>query len=276
MKKIVSLIIISVMMIAMLIPVQAAGATDILKGTPEMDGVLDEIYSQSAKKELDNFNFYVWGDFGETTVTATAYFLWDENYLYVCTVVNDKTISSSGQAYIDANQPNPWQNDAVENWFLDNGTKMKIHNDAHGLTMFGDPVGGLTFDIAKALYKTKIDGTQYVVETALPLPDMKVGKEIGFAIQVNDIANGTNEAGSASGTQTPDATTFKTIAEEVVYPEPEVVEEVAPVDAAAPVDTAADAPVAAAQTSDTAVIISILALCAAAFAVFASKKALVK
>lgn len=273
MKKIFSIVIVSMMLILMFVPVYAADG-DILKGTPIIDGELDEIYSQSVSYELGNFGFYTWADYTET-VTATAYFLWDESYLYVCSVVKDAKICSSGQAYIDANQPNPWQNDAIENWFLDNGTKMKIHNDAFGLTMFGDPVGGLTFDIEKAVYKTSINGDTYVIETAIPFADMKVGREIGFAMQVNNIGENDNtKGGTASGTQTPDQTTYVCVAKEVTYP---VVEEIiveAPAQEAAPV-VSAPVTTKAPQTSDNAVVSAIVLVMAAA-AVIAFKKRSVK
>jgi len=268
MKKIFSLVIVSMMLILMLIPVHAAG-TDVLKGTPEIDGVLEDIYTQSASVDLDNFNFYVWGEF-ESNVTATAYFLWDENYLYVCTVVNDSTICSAGKDYIDANQPNPWQNDAVENWFLDNDTKMKIHNDAQGLTMFGDPEGGLSIDMAKAIYKTSIDGNKYTIETALPFADMKAGREIGFAMQVNDIANNDNTSGAASGNQTPDTTTMKCVAAEVEYPVEEIIEIAAPAEEAPPaqtlpVENATVVTPAAPQTSDyTMALVAVMLIAVAA------------
>ena len=277
MKRIFSVAIIAMMLILMVIPAHAAG-TDVLKGTPEIDGVLEDIYTQSASVDLDNFNFYVWGDF-TSDITATAYFLWDENFLYVCTVVNDKTICSAGKDYIDANQPNPWQNDAVENWFLDNETKMKIHNDAQGLTMFGDPEGGLSIDMSKAVYKTSIDGNKYTVETALPFADMKAGREIGFSIQVNDIANNDNTSGAASGNQTPDALTMKCIATEVAYPVVEVEIAEAPAEeapAAAPVEVA---PVAVAQavtspqTSDYTVSAVTLMVMAGAAVIMMKKRA---
>jgi Domain of unknown function (DUF1083). len=277
MKRIFSVAIIAMMLVLMLIPAHAAG-TDVLKGTPTIDGEFEDIYTQSASVDLDNFNFYVWGEF-ESNITATAYFLWDENYFYVCTVVNDSTISSAGQDYIDASQPNPWQNDAVENWFLDNGTKMKIHNDAHGLTMFGDPVDGLSIDMSKAVYKTSIDGNKYVVETALPFADMKAGREIGFAMQVNDIANNDNTSGAASGNQTPDAITMKCVATEVNYPAVEEIVVEAPAEAApaaevAPVaEVAAPAPVAAPQTSDYTTSAVTLMVMAGAAVVMLRKRA---
>ena len=274
MKKIFSVAIIAMMLILMLIPTYAAG-TDVLKGTPEIDGVLEDIYTQSASMDLDNFNFYVWGEF-DSNITATAYFLWDENYFYVCTVVNDSTICSAGKDYIDANQPNPWQNDAVENWFLDNGTKMKIHNDAQGLIMFGDPEGGLSIDMSKAVYKTTVDGNKYTVETALPFADMKAGREIGFAMQVNDIANNDNTNGAASGNQTPDVTTMKCSATEVKYPVVEIIEaapeEEAPPAQTLPVENATVVQPAAPQTADYTIISVVVMLIAAAAVVTLRKR----
>lgn len=274
MKRIFSIVIIAVMLFMMMLPTNAAGG-DILKGTPEIDGVLDEIYSQSVKFDLDNFDFYAWEGFS-TSITAASYFLWDENFLYVCTVVNDSTISTAGEDYIKA-EANPWQNDAVESWYYDvgvhaEGEKFKIHNDAFGYTMFASD-GNITIDMDKAQYKTSIDGNKYTIEVALPFADLKAGREIGFALQVNDIANNDNTSGSASGTQTPAENIFKFSATEVTYPEVEVVEVAEPeaveAETAAPVVTTTAAP----QTSDNVIVFGFVMIIAATAVLMLRKKA---
>ena len=96
MKKVIAGIA-ALLIVAAALPVSAKG-TDIRNGTPVLDGRLDDIYTESASIELENFGFYVEGttdsDY-EAAKGTTAYFLWDEDYLYVCCVVVDDTATKS-------------------------------------------------------------------------------------------------------------------------------------------------------------------------------------
>ena len=74
-------------------PAEEEGSTVILHGTPVIDGQLDDMYKGSACTVLDNFAFYTKGycEDGTSAEGTKTYMLWDENYLYSCTVIHDTT-----------------------------------------------------------------------------------------------------------------------------------------------------------------------------------------
>ena len=168
---------------------------DVFNGTPEIDGILDEIYLKSAAYALDFFGMYNWGEGTYTTdTTATAYFLWDSDYLYVAVEVHDSTpLSQDGTN--DA-----WKNDSAENWFIEDGYFYKIAACADGgfrLDSDGDGYCEWTFEDAKHAARWTDFG--YVVEMALPMNEMAAGKEFAYSLQVNDIIKSDGSVGSAHG-----------------------------------------------------------------------------
>lgn len=221
-------------------------STDILKGTPVIDGALDDIYTQSASYELDNFGFYCWGDVTEDTGTrATAYFLWDSDYLYFAAAVTDATSCSSGG---EGN----WQNDAVESWFTDNDSHFKIHASADGLNFFvgADGDGAASFDFSAAKYKAVRSDGSYVIECAYPLSDLAEGRKFSYTLQIDDITTDTIDNGCASGSQTSEYE-FTLSSKEVAYPVViEETPEAAPAEEAPVTESADTQAPAAAQTSD--------------------------
>ena len=102
MKKIITGIA-ALLIAAAAIPVSAAGTT-VKNGTPVIDGKMDDIYKQSASVEIENFGFYITGKTDED-VTAnkgtTVYYLWDENYLYICAEVVDNTVTAKEESGVD-------------------------------------------------------------------------------------------------------------------------------------------------------------------------------
>jgi len=250
MKKLTSLLLAGLLAVAMIAPASAAGANEILKGTPELDGQLDDIYTQSAVYtiEADSVN-YAWGgaeiqDFSE----AASYFLWDENYLYICTVnVDDTKVNLTGDK--------GWQNDAAEMWFIDEGLRHKIHAAADGnFFLGGDGDGKTAYDFAGAKSAAAYTDDGWCVEVALPMNGLAAGKEFSYTLQVNNCLDDGAAAGSASGSQAGDYG-MKCVAEAVVLPEPETEAEV--------VDVVVDAP-AAPQTFDAGIVAAVAAIVSAA------------
>ncbi len=266
MKKLFALLLVAILAVLMLIPVSAAPvSTDILKGTPLVDGTLDDIYMQSASYELDNLGFYIWGDGAMAAdAAATAYFLWDTSYLYLAVVVTDSTIFSPEVGDV-------WQNDAAEVWFLDEEMKFKIHSAADGTFFLGADADGATpFVFENTIHAVKIDGNRYIVEMALPMNNLAAGKTFGFSLQVNDIfSTDASAAGTASGLQSAEFV-FTCTAAEVVLP---VVETEAPVTEAPAAEEAAPVVVtAAAQTADVTGIVILVSVVALAGAVISRRK----
>ena len=177
-----------------------------LYGTPAVDGVLDEIYLGSAHQTMENPGFFVWGDYaGEFDLKAEAYYLWDENYLYVCTIVTDDDVMDVGEDRYDADPAN-WQADAVENWFDESEGKWKTHADAFGHTFYAKNNGGggePPFTNDKVVHAVVITDTGYVAEYALPMTENHEGGYISTSIQVNDqcVLDDGFGAGYASGSQ---------------------------------------------------------------------------
>ncbi len=250
MKKLASLLMAGLLAVAMIAPASAAGANEILKGTPELDGALDDIYLQSAVYtiESDVVN-YAWGgaeiqDFSE----AASYFLWDDNYLYICTVNADDTpVALTGEK--------TWMNDAAEMWFIDEGLHHKIHAAADGnFFLGGDKDGQTAYDFAGAKSVANYTDDGWCIEVALPMNALAAGKEFSYTLQVNNCLDDGAAAGSASGSQNADYG-MKCVAEEVVLPEPETEAEV--------VDVVVDAP-AAPQTFDAGIVAAVAAIVSAA------------
>ena len=259
MKKALSLVLAILLVMALSV---AASATvvngKILNGTPVVDGELDDIYTQSASYTLDKDWVYAWGD-GDIANSgdATAYFLWDSDYLYICVVAADSTPCSS----VDQG----WDNDAAEMWFLDEDLKCKIHAAADGnFFLGGDGDGAVAWekgvDVSQHVAVQNDDG--WVVECAFPMNDLAAGKTFGFALQVNDIYDNEKTSGVATGSQNPDAESLECVADTVVVAEPETE---APAAEAEVVDiAAAETTVVAPKTFDAGIIAAVAAIVSAA------------
>ncbi len=277
MKKILALtaLLMAASMVSAL-PASAAVVTadSIKKGTPVIDGELDEIYRQSAMFQLEESDIgVVYSTYdGEYDHNAAAHFLWDEEYLYMYIYVADNDTVTHGQDYITENGNAAWQNDAVETWFLINEESMfKVHNDAYGYTMFAAAETGSTggiytpeimFDIENSIYKAIPSNNGYAIEVAFkPLEAFKADSTIQFCVQVNDIQDETASTIYCSGAQDPTPYMFTLSAEEAVIETPEV-----------PVEDTGDAPVESAPVTADAGIVAAMGLMAAAAGIVLSKK----
>ncbi len=283
-KRFATLALVFSLLFAAVIPVSAAPeegtALEVLKGTPAVDGVVDEIYKQSAAVELENYNFYPWGTGAKGQATATAYYLWDENYFYFAADVQDKTSASLA----DKSGDNAWMNDAAEFFFKDEGLTYKLHIAADTNFFLGTDGDGKTpWDFSKAISTaTKVDGG-YMVEVAIPLNNLTAGRELEAALQVNDIISATAKDGSASGG------VYKSLvlaANEVVAPEEPVTPEQPaedetqqpaedetqqPAEPTAPVETPEE-PAEEKNNTVVIVVVAVVVVAAAAAGVVYSKK----
>ncbi len=185
--------------------------TQIAKGTPVIDGSMDDLYLQNGntffldENNLGNIHS-TWN--GEYDLSASANLLWDDEYLYMYVNVADEDICTRGQEYINT-EVNPWENDAVEAWFMLNGETCKVHSDAYGYTMFSVAEGSNPaelFDMEQSVYKTTVTETgSYTIEAALKLKTALTADEtIGFCLQVNDIQTAEGNTIYCSGSQHPE------------------------------------------------------------------------
>lgn len=99
MKKITAILLLLASLVALTLSASAAASPrlEVKKGTPTMDGKLDNLYLDSLMVELGENNGVI-GNLGagapagsEVINNGKAYFLWDKDYLYMYAVVWDTT-----------------------------------------------------------------------------------------------------------------------------------------------------------------------------------------
>lgn len=207
-------------------------STEIKKGTPVIDGLFDQIYNQSAYYQMEDDDLgAVYDTFGgDPSARANAYFLWDENYFYMCVFVEDDDVLSIGQDRIEelrAQSINAaWANDAVESWFvIDDEYIMKVHTDAFGLNVYANAEGSdytpeVRFDMENSIVIATPLGDGYFIEAAFkPLVPFTAGMKLNYCMQLNDIQDVEASTVQCSGSQKPgEMPTLTLSAEEVVVP----------------------------------------------------------
>ena len=246
MKKFAILLLGAALAVSCALPMHAADVKA-LKGTPTVDGKLDDIYTQSGSLKVDN-TMYIWGQGtgkDQSKASSVSYFLYDDTYLYVATVVSDTTI-------VDCGIKSNWMSDAVETWikFPDTANNSKISVDAFNTKIYGSDY--TAFDKCKAAV---VRGTDtYTVEVAIPLDTFKTGSVVPISIQINDFFDKDATNGVAWGSQKAD-NNLTLSADAVVVKKEE------------PKAANADAP----ETADMSIAASALALAASALVIFKKK-----
>ncbi|MCL2518126.1 MAG: LPXTG cell wall anchor domain-containing protein [Oscillospiraceae bacterium] len=229
----------------------------ILKGTPVLDGIIDDIYLQGAfvtVKADGSTGTGTYGD-GNSTNSAEIYILYDDSYIYVAAKVYDATPFQCDRDYLTTDA-HPHMNDAFE--IRISGPNMAEYaagmdhhlfyaaGDAQRFSSYQEPVTGF-----------KGAGTQgsgyYIVECAIPLTaPLSAGAEFSFQFQIDDIHDGSNfDAFGIGDSYNSLIGGFKT-GGPVVLPEPEIEIEEEP---AAPEVTTTAPPTVAPQTGDNTVIL---------------------
>ncbi len=262
-----AVLLIALQFVMIALPVSASDS-NVKKGTPVVDGVLDEIYLQSHSYKITTEN-PLYNDGAEYTdaadTMAASYFLWDDKYIYVCTVVTDSTLFSVGMDVLDATDYT-WQNDVCEMWWNVDGTQYLVNLDAFGFKMTGFPtVTGSEGYVAKST----MDQTSYTVEFAYPYAN-KTADTFNYSTQINNILAEDASKIICIGAQKA-AYQFTLSATEVIYPEPEKEVAETPITVAT-VDVSAADETASVQTADIAVITSFITLAVSAFVIYKSKK----
>lgn len=194
MKKFATVSLATALTLSLLAVGASADGDKIKRGTPEIDGVLDEAYTYSlALKDLGTApNAYETEWPGDCT--ADIYFLYDDDMVYICAVVNDSDVTSKGEEFTQ--QFNPIQNDVIEFRISLNGEidTIKVSIDAYGYNCFGLTDHMEKFDYTNIEYATTYTDTQYIVEVGIPCTedgfDMIETGKFGFAYQLNDIDDG--------------------------------------------------------------------------------------
>ncbi len=173
-------------------------------GTPRVDGRLDAAYLDSFsyyEAPLQNLN-YTKSDRATAErymkhTSGRAYYLYDDDALYICAVVHDETIVSRGEAWRNAEKW-PWNDDGAEIylWFSD-ADCMAIHGDAYGIRAVMDThiwgnnhsSSGVYRDLPRADFAATVDAIkkEYTVEMRIPFPSyVGAGSEIGTLLEIDD------------------------------------------------------------------------------------------
>lgn len=205
-KKLAAIIFTALMMLSLALPALAVSATAD-KGTPVIDGVIDEVWSRTQSFPVDQLK-----DGSDTGLKAEFKMLWDESYLYFLLVVTDSDI-----AY-----------DAIDTYKKD-GTQLYFDFTNEFAASYGEIYGGeYTFylrdgedelptlsemnaevsqdDILNDIvYAHKLTDKGYVLEARfnpkLNYSEFKLaaGTEFAFEVQVNDQKSDSLERVAAYG-----------------------------------------------------------------------------
>ncbi|HAJ97241.1 MAG TPA: hypothetical protein DCO72_05845 [Ruminococcus sp.] len=151
-----------------------------VKGTPKIDGTIDEIWSTAKTININNYSL------GEGA-TGTAKMLWDKDYIYVLAEVKDPVLSKASN--------NTYEQDTVEIFLDENNHKTSAYeaDDIQVRTNFDNEksvTDGLSTDAFISATAKTSDG--YLVEFAIPstLGGFKANQIVGFDAQVNDDGTG--------------------------------------------------------------------------------------
>ncbi len=166
-----------------------------IPGTPEIDGIIDSIWSDANVIETQTI---IQGN--EDSARAKVRTMWDEDYLYVLAEVTDPLLNKDGTQ--------PHEQDSVE-FFIDEGndktTFYQADDAQYRVNYDNEQSFGENADQERFKTATKIVDDGYIIEAAIPFKTIKgeTGKIIGFDVQVNDA----DETGSRTGVVTWNDTT---------------------------------------------------------------------
>ena len=156
MKKLAGCLFAAILTLGIFSTAVSAENDMVMRGTPVVDGAVDEIYKESltivydGNPEINAFKKSEWkGD------TMTAYALYDDDYLYMVAEVKDDDVVSADKTWVET-EFNPFCNDVVEfrfNYHGGRGVQFKVGVDAHGYRAY--TIQDEAIDISTVIYKTK-------------------------------------------------------------------------------------------------------------------------
>lgn len=175
---------------------------EVLIATPEIDGELDESYLSSFRYALpkgENLNYAPNRAEAEQRMAnteGTAYYLYDNEYLYSCVVITDETIMSRGEEW-RYETTWPWNDDGAELYFGFSADHMfAIHTDAMGIrSVVDEKIWGTNHSTAKKYHDTpkadyavsRPDDVTYIIEIRVALDEgMGAGDELGLFLEIDD------------------------------------------------------------------------------------------
>ena len=287
MKKAIAALLIFALAALMAVPTLATTGS-IGKYTPALDAEKDEAYDQSisvnlyAGQDLDTGEiFHSEGDAPDSNSgDATAWFLYDDDYVYIYVEVKDSDVFDIGKDLFDSRENN-YQSDSIELWFVFGDEPfVKYSTVAYNHGSFGQEgddlmYGGSAEELGYGAVSKIISGG-WAAEYKVPIKKygLKQGDTFYFTLQHNNMDSGENLV--VSGRQLmnggEDAASALTLGDPIVIaapePEPEPEPEPAPAEEA-PAPPVADVPVATSPTTGNVELFAIFALGLAAILCYA-------
>ena len=157
--------------------VQGPRSAVAMRGTPVIDGVIDNVWNRAHEAATD---LWVTGSGGSTAKVRT---LWDAGRLYILAEVNDTLLSKRST--------NAWEQDSVELFVDPNNGKTAAYES-------GDGQYRISFDNEQSVNPASLSGnlvsaatrtvSGYIVEASVAWPGNppRAGDWIGFDVQVNN------------------------------------------------------------------------------------------
>lgn len=158
----------------------SGGSSWAVKGTPVIDGVIDEVWKNAVENKSDFFPV------GSEGATAVFKVLWNEKNLYVLADVTDSVVSDNGTQ--------DHTKDSIEIFIDEDNSKSPVYLDGDIQIRVDinnvNTGNGNRVNAATALAKTAVMRTDkgYRMEVAYPFQTIRgeAGKTVGFLLQVND------------------------------------------------------------------------------------------
>lgn len=160
--------------------VEAPRDTTALKGTPDIDGIIDSIWENTNEIETSR-----WVS-GSSGATAKVKALWDDKYLYVLAQVTDPLLTKRSA--------NVWEQDSIEIFVDQNNEKTESYQEDDGQYR-------INFDNEQSVSPASLSGNLnsaavqteegYIIEAAISWNGAApaIDDVIGFDVQVNDDQN---------------------------------------------------------------------------------------
>ncbi len=187
-----------------------AGTAEVVKHTPTIDAKLDDQYKKSYKTELDTsvLRLRKTGNAASSAIinkyaefkgdmAATAYYLWDDGYIYVYADVTDSTVPTAEvqePMYQDIITFAVWNGNA-ENYdttsaeVVINGERNYAFANTKGDTAVASNFSkayGTATESTEYVTKVKNDGSGYIVEARIKVDGLTADSTVNLALGGND------------------------------------------------------------------------------------------
>jgi len=175
-------------------------AIEAVKGTPAIDGKMDDIWNETKKEEVKLVNQTIIPS--KSTTTGVCYTMWDDMYFYILIDVRDSAVFETGGTVAE-------DIDSVEIGFDELNSKGRgnvctgAQDPAAGVFRVGvnNQLSGFgnkyENDLLKFKGAAKKTNSGYIVEMAIPFSSLKpeANKVVSMEVQINDSSNGGGRTG---------------------------------------------------------------------------------